>query len=67
MLVPSAAIDARGGGCTPPEADVASQATAIMVAASAPEPASQTRLELRTVAPFMQRVTDKQASITGFD
>jgi hypothetical protein len=47
----------------PPEADVATQAAAIMVAVRAPDPVSQTRLELHTVAPFMQRVTDKQASI----
>jgi hypothetical protein len=50
-------------GRVPPEADVATQAAAIMVAVRAPDPVSQTRLELHTVAPFMQRVTDKQASI----
>ena len=44
---------------------MASPAAAIMVAVRAPAPVSQTRLELHTVAPFMQRVTNKQASITG--
>ncbi len=36
-----------------------------MLAARAPVPVSQIRLEMRTVAPFTQRVTDKQASIPG--
>ena len=61
----TAAADAPGGGCTPPRAGAARQAAAITVAVRAPAPVSQTRLELHTVAPFMQRVTDKQASIAG--
>jgi hypothetical protein len=63
----TSATDAPNGGCTLPEDGVARHAAAMTVAASVPAPVSQTRLELRTVAPFMQRVTDKQASIAGFD